>query len=364
MRCKKKHSLLTVRWLSNIAFVAVLVAWFVIGLGALTRLTDAGLGCPDWPGCYGHISVPTPVKAGAFNRANATSVPLVKHKAWMEMIHRYCAGTLAMLVFLVAVLCVLHAARAGASYFMFAVMIFILVIYQALLGMWTVTLKLWPVVVSQHLLGGMCLLALLWMIFLKSRSDGEVQVWPYSLARPVWANRTVASCGLLLVILQIALGAWTSTNYAALSCPAFPWCTMHGKMIFDVSTAFNVSAWGGANYEGGVLSLIARQTIHMTHRIMAVVVLMYVFFMKVYFYQISQKYRVLRVAMRVLLSLLVLQITLGILNVYFVLPLVVAVSHNLVAALLLCAMVAVNHVVFRVRILKPVLTEKGAAVYE
>src|SRR3990167_1358759 len=330
--------------LVRISLLAVIVAWLVIGLGALTRLTDAGLGCPDWPGCYGHIGVPVQVLTTA----------MMKQKAWTEMIHRYCAGTLAVLVFLVATLCVLNAARHGVSYLVLALVIFLLVIYQALLGMWTVTLTLWPIVVSQHLLGGMGLFALLWLIFLKSWTSVPDNRHHFSTPYPL-RSKIMALCGLMMLALQIALGAWTSTNYAALSCPDFPFCQGHWQQTFDFAAAFNVSAFGGMNYEGGVLSAAARQTIHMTHRIMAGAVMMYVIFMLGYFYRQQQHDPMLRKAMGILLILLMMQITWGILNIVLVLPLGIAVLHNLTAGLLLCAMVTVNYAVFR---------RQGAMVYE
>lgn len=306
------------QWLGRISLLAVVVALIVIALGALTRLSDAGLGCPDWPGCYGHLGVPQSADS--------------PQKAWIEMVHRYVAGTFALLVISVAVLSVLNAAKRGISYLVLAFLLFAVVVYQALLGMWTVTLKLWPIVVMQHLLGGMTLLGLLWWAYLKSRNSDH-------LSQPVTKLRVAAIIGLLLMFFQIALGAWTSTNYASLSCDSFPFCQTGSPVSFDFSQAFKLFSADSINYEGGVLSEAARQTIQMTHRFGALVLLVY---LSLFSLAVLQRKLPLRAHLIVLLALLLLQIGLGIINVLFQLPLVTAVLHTLVAAVLLCIMILVN----------------------
>ena len=294
-----------------------------------TRLSDAGLGCPDWPGCYGHLSVPQRIDSHQWQ------TPLSTHKAWMEMLHRYFAGSLALLVIIVAFLCVLNAVKQGAAYLVSGLLLFTLVIYQALLGMWTVTLKLLPIVVTQHLLGGMTLLALLWWVRLKSR----YQLAPSNSDRGL---RFFAAIALVLVFLQISLGAWTSTNYAALSCNSFPFCHANSTMTVNFSEAFTLFSTTGVNYEGGVLSESARQTIQMTHRMVALVLILYlVIFSWRLLRKISVNQPLLR-AIYILLSLLLFQVLLGVANVLFALPLVVAILHNITAAALLCTMVSVN----------------------
>ncbi len=305
-------------WLNRVSLLAVMVALAVIALGALTRLSDAGLGCPDWPGCYGHLSVPQSADS--------------PYKAWLEMVHRYVAGSFALLVITVAVWCVLNAARHGVGYLILALLLFALVVYQALLGMWTVTLKLWPVIVTQHLLGGMTLLGLLWWAYLKSRHSK-------CLPQPVGHHRIAGMVGLLLLFLQIALGAWTSTNYASLSCDSFPFCQWGSSVSFDFSQAFSLFSGSGMNYEGGILSDAARQTIQMTHRFGALVLFIY---LSLFSFAVLRKASVLRGHIVVLLTLLLLQIGLGIINVLFQLPLVTAVLHTVVAAVLLCVMISIN----------------------
>lgn len=315
--------------LALLSLLAAILAWIVIGLGGYTRLTDAGLGCPDWPGCYGHLIV-------------SHVQPLIQHKAWTEMLHRYCAGTLAALVVGVTVLSALSAVRRGTSFIVLALLLFILVIYQAVLGMWTVTLKLWPLIVSQHLLGGMTLLALLWLVHLKSRNNFPAQQNHLNLFWP----RTLVLIGLVFLYLQISLGAWTSTNYAALSCLGFPTCGgIHGWRM-DFTHAFNLLSPIGINYSGGVLSDAARQTIQMTHRIGALVVSSYLIFLVWYLLTQTAEFIALRRAVCFMLLALFLQIALGISNILFQLPLAVAVLHNMVAALLLCSVVTVHYLVW------------------
>ncbi len=321
------------RWLTKLSLIAVIFAGVVIVLGAYTRLTDAGLGCPDWPGCYGHLIVPK----------STSAMPIVMHKAWTEMLHRYCAGILGLLMLAVAGLCFANAIRHGRSYFVLSFLIVAFLIYQAALGMWTVTDKLMPLTVSQHLLGGMIIISLLWLIYLKSRTR---------LSKGLISNRrSVAKkwplLGLVLVFLQIALGAWTSTNYAALSCPNFPFCHANWYHQFDFRAAFNLIHPAGVNYEGGVLTMLARETIQMMHRLGALVVTIYLSFLAIYMLIKEKQNQKMRRSVHVMLYFLVLQLGLGILNVLFKLPLVIALGHNFVAVALLCSLTSLNFYVFR-----------------
>lgn len=310
--------------LAYVALFASLFALTVIALGAFTRLIDAGLGCPDWPGCYGQI-IPNAEHAwGNF----------VSYKAWAEMIHRYAVGILSILIISIAASVFIKKELRTRANIIFSVLLLCLLAYQIMLGQWTVTLKLLPVIVSQHLLGGFFILSILWMIYLNNR------LWfSRPAGSPVLRLLPWAILGLILILLQISLGAWTSTNYASLSCPDFPFCVNdHPVMPFYFKEAFNLFSPVGINYQGGVLSESIRQTIQMTHRFGALIVTTYLF---VFMMIAQKKLRNTPDLMRVLymmIGLLVVQLSLGMMNVLFKLPLHSAISHTICAALLLLAM--------------------------
>ena len=316
----------------NLLAFAVLLALIVIVLGAYTRLSDAGLGCPDWPGCYGHISVPDKINHADFER------PLESAKAWKEMIHRYVAGTLG-LVILVIFFMVLRAKAAIKQSIIVPLLLVFVVIFQALLGMWTVTLKLSPVVVSAHLLGGLATLSLLWWLYLNQR---ETVTSLSTGAEP--GLKFLATVGLLLLIAQIFLGGWTSSNYAALACGTdFPTCMGSWWPDMDFTAGFRFLHEPGKNYEFGVLDASARSAIQMTHRIGALIVFVFVLLFGL---RLLRSANLKRVGI-VLLFLLFVQVGLGISNVVLALPLSIAVAHNLVAALLLLTLLTINHKIRR-----------------
>ncbi len=225
--------------------VALLLALGVIMLGAYVRLSDAGLGCPDWPGCYGHAAV--------------TSAAAEPAKAWKEMVHRYFAGTLGLLVFGLAAVSWRRGTRRQRVLFSVASA---LVVLQAALGMWTVTLRLQPLVVMGHLIGGMSLASLLWLALLEARAT--------TVPRSV---RVLAAAALGVVALQIALGGWTSSTYSALACPDFPTCLGQWWPHADFASAFVPWRSAGVGFEHGVLAGPARVAVHVAHRLGAALVL-------------------------------------------------------------------------------------------
>ncbi len=315
----------------NLLAFAVLLALLVIVLGAYTRLSDAGLGCPDWPGCYGHVTVPDKVNHAEFTR------PLESAKAWKEMIHRYVAGTLGLLILTIFFIALRGKTAVKQSPFLPFVLVLV-VVFQALLGMWTVTLKLSPVVVSAHLLGGLTTLSLLWWLYLNQRRQDNTGL------SKIPGLRFWATLGLLLVIVQIFLGGWTSSNYAALACGTdFPTCLGSWWPDMDFSAGFRFLHEPGKNYEFGVLDAAARSAIQMTHRMGALIVFVFLLLLGL---RLVKMVRLKRVAM-VLLILLFVQIGLGISNVVLALPLTIAVLHNLTAALLLLTVITINHRVRR-----------------
>ena len=327
-------------WFLRIALLASALALVVVVLGAFVRLSDAGLGCPDWPGCYGHLDVPKTQQEVQLANNAYPDRPVEAAKAWKEMIHRYFAGTLGLLVLIMAILAIRNR-RSEKQQVYVPVFLVGLVIFQALLGMWTVTIKLNPTIVMSHLMGGLATLSLLWWVSLR---QGGLFVQRQSGMGDYSGLRRIALIGLLVVILQIMLGGWTSANYAALHCPDFPTCQGQWVPSLNLDEAFTL--WHGTeqNFEGGILDNDARVTIHFIHRVMALVTFVYVGALALLLL-FNQRYRPLRKFGVALSVILIAQVLLGISNVILALPLLVAVGHNAGAALLLLTMVTLNHVI-------------------
>ena len=314
----------------RLALLATLLALLVVLLGAYTRLTHAGLGCPDWPGCYGFLSVPQSEAQLAHAELHFPDSPVEADKGWSEMVHRYFAGALGLMI---AVL----AARAWRQRHVpdqplkLPLFILLVVFAQAAFGMWTVTLKLWPQVVTGHLLGGFATLSLLFLLTLRLSGVLPALAVPRRLQR--WAT-----AGLVLGILQIALGGWVSSNYAAVACIDVPTC--HGEWwpAADFANGFHLTQHIGPNYLGGQLDSDARTAIHLTHRMGAVVLTLVL---------LGLAWQLRKVGMTrlagLLLAALAVQISLGVSNVVFHLPLTVAVAHNAGGAALLLTLVLVNY---------------------
>ncbi|MEK6592044.1 MAG: COX15/CtaA family protein [Pseudomonadota bacterium] len=315
----------------KLVLAALCLTFFVVVVGAYVRLHDAGLGCPDWPGCYGHL-VGVPDQAHELAKAQQSFGQQVDiSRAWKEMFHRYIAGILGLLLAAIAVIAWLRRAALRQSPFL-AWSLVVLVLLQAALGMWTVTMLLKPVIVTLHLLGGMATLGLLaWLALRQLHLRG-------SSAATALRLRPWAALGLIIVIVQIALGGWVSTNYAALACTDFPTC--HGEWLpqMDFPHAFQFVRELGMTAAGMPLSQDALTAIHWTHRVGALVTLLYVG---------GLAFAALRVPGLAahggaLLAVLLLQIGLGVTSVVMHLPLALAAAHNAGAALLLIAMVVLN----------------------
>jgi cytochrome c oxidase assembly protein subunit 15 len=320
----------------NLILSALVLTFFVVSLGAYVRLSDAGLGCPDWPGCYGKL---TPIHAAdAINAelADRPDGPVSHAKAWKEMVHRYAAGTLGLLVLAIAVLSWRRHREAAGGPGLPALLLG-LIVFQALLGMWTVTQLLKPLVVTGHLLGGMATLSLLLWLWLRERSQSR-----HVYFARVDHLRGTAVLGLALVVAQIALGGWVSTNYAALACTDFPLCQGVWMPPMDFDHGFTLHRELGETATGDLLPMTALTAIHWVHRVMALVVTVYLGWLAV---------RLLRAPgyarMGLMIgALLAMQVALGISNVLLSLPIALAVTHNAGAALLLASLVLLN---FRVR---------------
>ncbi|MGH1537830.1 MAG: COX15/CtaA family protein [Gammaproteobacteria bacterium] len=315
----------------KIALLATLLALTVVVMRAYTRLSNAGLGCPDWPGCYGHL-LGVPESSAEIDQANQAfpERAVEAGKAWKEMIHRYLAEGLGLLILILAVVAIKNRNDTNQPLWL-PVMLVGFVIFQGLLGMWTVTLLLKPVIVMLHLLGGLSILALLWWLVLKSPQQG-ITVQHNSLT-------SILVVGLLLLVVQILLGGWTSANYAALACPDFPTCQGEWWPATDFKEGFVFWRGLGQNYEFGVLDNPARTAIHLSHRLFAIVVAVFWFVLLLRIIRRSVASSNLRQLATITLLFLMAQIALGVSNVVMKLPISVAVMHNGGAALLLLSVV-------------------------
>lgn len=329
-----------------LALFAFCIAMTVVALGAFTRLAHAGLGCPDWPTCYGHLWVPnTADEIHVANQAFAAT-PVQTEKTWPEQIHRIFASSLGLLMIGLVVIAVRNRHAEGQPLklplFMLA-----FIILQGLFGMWTVTLLLWPQVVTSHLLGGFTTLSLLWLL-VQRLGNFQWSIDSRSLTA-VKKLRWMAVTGLLVVVMQIALGGWTTSNYAALACADLPTCHNEWLPEMDFSAGFDVFQQIGPNYLGGQLDSKARTAIHFSHRIGAMVtaIVLLVLILSL----VGTRIGVARYMAGVLGFALLVQVALGLSNVLFALPLPVAVAHNAGGALLLLVLVTLNHRIFTARLL-------------
>jgi len=326
------------RLFRRLALAGVVLAFGVVVLGAWVRLSNAGLGCPDWPGCYGHLTADDAAQnATAINEAFPER-PFTYHKAIKEMVHRYFAGGLVLVIVTLAGLAIANR-RDPQQPLGLPIALVGLVFLQALLGMWTVTLLLKPLIVVLHLLGGLTTLALLaWLALAPAPSLSS----PAERGtNQVGLLKTLAAAGLIVLGLQIALGGWTSSNYAALACPDFPTCQNSYWPHMDAKDAFVLWRGLGIDYEGGVLDHPARVAIHFVHRLGALVTALVLGFLSFAAIRTGPT-RAVQTAGMVLAAVLVCQLILGPLMVIRALPLALATAHNAVAALLLLTVVALN----------------------
>ena len=317
-------------WFRRAAMLAALLCAIVVVVGAWVRLTNAGLGCPDWPGCYGHIHPAQLVDRVAEINADNPARPFDYQKALNEMVHRYIVGALGILVLGLAALSVWNR-RDPAQPRVLPWVLVVLLVFQALLGMWTVTLLLKPLIVTLHLLGGLATLALLWWLALPPEHR-ELK----AAERPV---RRLAIAAFAVLVAQIALGGWTSTNYSAAACADFPAC--HGKWWPDMDFKNGFVLWRGLgiDYEGGVLDTPARVAIHYSHRLGAYLTGLVLLLLVLGAWRRAQT-ALTRGAATAVLVAVALQITIGMNLIWQGWPLWLGTSHNAGAVLLVLAMVA------------------------
>jgi cytochrome c oxidase assembly protein subunit 15 len=323
-------------WFYRMSLFTTAVTLCVVVLGAWVRLTDAGLGCPDWPGCYGHLDVPNTSEAIAAANAAFPDTPVDVGKGWREMIHRYVAGVLGLLIGGLGIFAWRQRKRPGQPWKL-PLFLVALVTFQATLGMWTVTWQLKPAVVTAHLLGGLATLSLLWWVTLRSNHLPGAGV----LAGKRGLSALLAA-GLVVAIAQITLGGWTSTNYAALACNDFPACSQGEYLPDNIDFAEGFVLWRGLgeNYEFGVLDHPARMAIHFVHRVGAIVTTVVLGLLA---WGLWRAGGVGRGASLAVVGALTLQVLIGIGNVIYNLPLTLAVAHNAGAAVLMLVLVTVTH---------------------
>lgn len=314
----------------------MLLGFCVVVLGAYVRLSAAGLGCPDWPGCYGHATV-VGAEQSAAAQAAYPNRPLQAGKAWREMTHRYAAGTLVLIIVLLAAFAIAtREARIVPP--RYALALFGIVILQAVLGMLTVTLLLKPLIVTLHLLFGLTTLGLMWWLFLSLPRKHWGAVHPAGPDQGA-GIRALVVFALCVLGVQIALGGWTSSNYAAVACPDFPKCQNAWWPHADYGNAFVLWRGLSINFEGGVLDNPARVAIHLTHRMGALVTALVLGTTALVTLARTRQSAPRFAAIAVLVAL-VLQLSIGITMVLRGFPLWLATAHNAGAALLLMATLA------------------------
>jgi cytochrome c oxidase assembly protein subunit 15 len=320
----------------KLVWVTLFLTLDVIMFGAFTRLTDSGLGCPDWPGCYGHSNPLQALDHIHAAQALMPDGPVTLMKAWVEMIHRYLAMGIGVLIIAIVVISWRFWLQSGRTLARFSprfpMLLLAFVCVQGAFGAWTVTMKLQPVIVTIHLLLGMTLLGMLTWVGARQKDHAPVD-------RSAYALRIPAAVALILLALQIALGGWVSTNYAALACTDFPLC--HGALIPQMDFANGFTLWRGLGKtaDGEYLPFAALTAIHWAHRMFAFVVAGYIGWVACKSYKI----RGLRPAARAILGALALQIVIGVATVSLKWPLALAVAHNGCAALLVLLLVMLNY---------------------
>jgi heme a synthase len=336
-------------WIRRLALAGVLLCFVVVVLGAYVRLTAAGLGCPDWPGCYGHVT-PLGAEQSATAQAAFPSKPLNVGKAWREMVHRYAASTLGLIIVVIAALAIASRRQRLLST-TYAVALLATVVVQGILGMLTVTWQLKPLIVTLHLLFGMTTLGLLWWLWLSLPRTSWGGMRMQGAGRPAFGGgggggaaamevaHLLAIGGLIALAVQILLGGWTSSNYAAVACPDFPTCQNAWWPHTDYRNAFVLWRGLGVNYEGGILDNPARVAIHLTHRLGAVVATLALGLASV-FVLFRQSLSGALPAAYAVLGALALQLTIGISMVLKTFPLQLTTAHTAGAALLLLGTLA------------------------
>ena len=320
--------MVSLKKLKIIAFLGVFLAFGVVSLGAWTRLVDAGLGCPDWPGCYGFAIFPMTETEIAQANELYPERKFEIEKAIPEVVHRYFAGFLGLLIIGIFIMS-LYLKPYNSLVTKLTGAVVVLVLCQSTFGYLTVSLKLWPQVVTMHLLGGFATTTLLFLTYMKLKDLDTGSSEPYGVSKK---NFNLLNFAFPVLVAQIILGVWLSSNYAAFACPDFPLCQGQILPDSDFRMGFNFMQSIGPDYLGGKLDHQSRTAIHLVHRLGAILVTFYFVALIASFY--SEK---LKKYSGVLSFFLLLQLLLGISNIIYRLPLYVAIAHNLGALFLLLA---------------------------
>ncbi|UYO74535.1 COX15/CtaA family protein [Halomonas qinghailakensis] len=325
------------QWLKYITLAGTALTALVILVGAWTRLVDAGLGCPDWPGCYGRLLVPDNEHAALRH----PDVPLEPFKAWVEMAHRYVASFLGLIV--LSVVAIGWSLRKSSGYpWKVSLALLVVILLQGAFGAFTVTLKLWPQVVTLHLLGGLSVLTLFFWVHMRIRlsltrhltTPSNAISSPKSYVSPTSSMNLLWVIGVSALILQLALGGWVTSNYSGIACQGFPTCNTQWWPEMDISEGFHLTQTVGPNYLHGQLHADARTAIHMMHRLGA---LLLGIALLVLWWRYRTTVSVGR-ALTLVVMAYVIQVILGVANVLLWLPLWLALLHTAGAVALTISM--------------------------
>lgn len=315
----------------KLVLICCLFSICVVGLGAYTRLSDAGLGCPDWPGCYGFLSVPHHEIHAEVVAENFPGMVIETAKAWKEMIHRYFAGALGLFILCIAVWAA-YINKRELTPLRLPIFLVLLVIFQATLGMLTVTMQLQPLIVMGHLLGGFAIFSLTGLLYLRLTAQSIP-------GGDAGARRFQGLCltSLWVLIIQIALGGWLAANYAAPHCADLPLCGPDSLVRFSFFDVFHLPL-EHSNYEYGVLSANSRMSIHLLHRIWAVITSAVLLITLFQLWRNCYSRKIKDCVLTVLIALGA-QLSLGVLLIIWQFPLSIALAHNIMAAFLLLSVV-------------------------
>ena len=311
----------TARRVQALTVITLFITFDLVLFGAFTRLTDSGLGCPDWPGCYGHASPVGAQAAIAFEQSQMPDGPVTHAKAWIEMVHRYMAMAVGGLILTLTAFAWVRRWRSDAtSGMLWPTVTLLWVCVQGAFGALTVTMKLFPLIVTLHLMGGLVLLALLTLQVQRQRLANEHR--SAVLLPPILYAATVL--GLLLLTVQVLLGGWVSTNYAVLACNTFPQCQNSWWPLMNFEQGFTLWRHLGLDAAGQPLVFESLTAIHYVHRLAAYGVLVYLVVLAVLLRRVSA----LRTSAKLLLICLLLQLLTGLSNVVLDWPLAAAVLHT------------------------------------